>query len=231
MRKILIGTPSYDGRLDVWYVNSMTDTIRLMQGRGIHIQPIYVSYDALVQRARNDLIQMAIKGKYECLIFIDSDMEWNPDWILELINRKEDVVGGTARKKTDEAEVYVAKTSDTTVHINGLIKCEGLGTGFVKLSMKALKAIWDVSKPYNNDGRDCRMCCNVEVIDGELYSEDTALFRKLNDQGFICWLDPKMTCAHTGNKKYVGNMEDWLKRTGKLKKAKVGKKQIGVKVI
>jgi hypothetical protein len=215
-RKVLIATPAYDGRLDVWYTNSLVNTIRIAQANGIFVHPIFMSYDALIQRARNDLFALAIEGQYDDMIFIDSDMEWNPEWIMELLSRPEDVVGGTARKKTDDAEIYVAKTQDLTTHENGLIKCEGLGTGFVRLSRKAFTALWDISPEYQNEGKVRRMICDVQVVDGQLYSEDTVLFKKLNKLGFDCWLNPKMTCAHIGTKKFSGNMIDYIQRLKSL---------------
>lgn len=210
--KVLIGTPAHDGKLDVWYTNSLVNTVRVAQANDVFVHPVFMSYDALVQRARNDIIALAIEGDYDALIFIDADMEWHPLWVMELLARPEDVVGGTARKKTDDAEIYVLKTSDTSLHANGLIKCDGLGTGFVKLSRKAFQALWDNSPEYVNEGRIRRMVCNVEVIDGQLYSEDVTMFRKLSSLGFECWLDPKMTCAHIGTKKFVGSLQSYLAR-------------------
>lgn len=212
IRKVLIATPAYDGRLDVWYTNSLVNTIRVAQASGVYVHPVFMSYDALIQRARNDLFGLAVAGEYDDMIFIDSDMEWNPMWVMDLLARPEDVVGGTARKKTDDAEIYVAKTKDLSVHENGLIKCEGLGTGFVKLSRKAVTALWDASPEYQNEGRTCRMVCDVQVVDGQLFSEDTVLFKKLAALGFDCWLDPRMTCAHIGTKKFVGNFAAYLQR-------------------
>jgi hypothetical protein len=212
IRKVLIATPAYDGRLDVWYTNALVNTIRVAQANNIYVHPVFMSYDALIQRARNDLFALAVEGEYDDMIFIDSDMEWHPMWIMELLERKEDVVAGTARKKTDEAEIYVAKTSDLTVHENGLIKCDGLGTGFVKLSREAFTALWEISPEYTNEGKTRRMICDVQVVDGQLYSEDTVLFKKLNDLGFDCWLDPKMTCAHIGTKKFYGDMAGFIQR-------------------
>lgn len=212
VRKVLIATPAYDGRLDVWYTNALVNTIRVAQANGIFVHPIFMSYDALIQRARNDLFALAVEGEYDDMIFIDSDMEWAPEWVMELLSREEDVVGGTARKKTDDAEIYVAKTKDLTVHENGLIKCEGLGTGFVKLSREAFTALWEISPEYQNEGKTRRMICDVQVVDGQLYSEDTVLFKKLAELGFDIWLDPKMTCVHIGTKKFYGNLQAFLDR-------------------
>ena len=212
VRKVLIATPAHDGRLDVWYTTSLVNSIRVAQANNVFLHPVFMSYDALVQRARNDLFRLAVEGEYDHMIFIDADLEWNPMWIMELLERPEDVVGGTYRKKTDEAEVYVVKTQTLNVSENGLIKVDGLGTGFVKLSRKAVMALWDASEPYQNEGREGRMVCDIGIVDGQLCSEDVMLFMKLKDLGFDVWLAPHMTCVHIGTKKFYGNFEDFAKR-------------------
>ena len=212
MRKVLIATPALDGRLDVWYTDSLVNSVRLAQDKGIFLHPVYLSYDALIQRARNDLIRLAVEENYDDMIWIDSDLQWDPQWIMELLERPEDVVGGTYRKKTDDEEMYTVKTKDLTVQPNGLIKLEGIGTGFVKMSRKAFKAVWDTSPEYLNEGRISRMVCDVQIIDGQLVSEDNILCKKLVDLGFDIWLDPKMTCVHIGTKKFYGNFAEYSKR-------------------
>lgn len=211
-RKVLIATPAYDGRLDVWYVNSLVNTVRLLESNGFEVHPVFLAYDAMIQRARNDLVAIAYEDNFDDMMFIDSDMEWDPAWVLELLMAKEDVIGGTARKKTDNAEMYIVKTQDLSVHANGRIKCSGLGTGFVKLSRAAVVALWDNSPEYRNEGRVRRMVCDVQIVDGELYSEDTVMFKKLSDLGFDCWLNPWMTCAHIGTKKFEGDFVGYLQR-------------------
>lgn len=209
--KVLIATPAHDGRLDVWYTTSLVNSVRIAQENGIFLHPVFMSYDALVQRARNDLFRLAVEGEYDHMIFIDADLEWNPMWVMELLSRPEDVVGGTYRKKTDEAEVYTVKTKNLDAE-NGLVRVEGLGTGFVKLSRRAFMSLWESSQPYQNEGREGRMVCDIQIIDGQLCSEDVVLFKKLKDLGFDVWLAPHMTCCHIGTKKFYGNFEDFAKR-------------------
>lgn len=212
-KKVLIATPAYDGRLDVWYCNALVNTIRLAQANNIILVPVFMSYDALVQRARNDLVALAVQDKFDAMIFIDSDMEWDPSWVLELLARKEHIVGGCARKKTDNEEVYTVKTEDTSIHKNGMMKCDSIGTGFVKLSKKAILALWNVSEPYTNEGKESRMCFDVSINNaGELCSEDTTMFSKLIMEGFDVWWHPAMTLNHTGVKKFEGNFLDYVNR-------------------
>ena len=207
--KVLIATPAYDGRLDVWYTTSLVNSVRIAQDNGIFLHPVFMSYDALVQRARNDLFRLGLE--YDAVIWIDSDLEWNPMWIMELLGSDKDVIGGTYRKKTDDAELYTVKTKDLTA-TDGLIKVDGLGMGFLKMSKKAVQALWDASQPYQNEGREGRMICDIQIVDGQLVSEDNVVTRKLADLGFDIWLDPRMTCCHIGTKKFYGNFEDFAKR-------------------
>jgi hypothetical protein len=209
MLKVLIATPAYDGRLDVWYTTSLVNSVRIAQDNGIFLHPVFMSYDALVQRARNDLFRLGLE--YDAVIWIDADLEWNPMWIMELLGSDKDVIGGTYRKKTDDAELYTVKTNNLESK-DGLIKVDGLGMGFVKMSKKAVQALWDASQPYQNEGREGRMICDIQIVDGQLVSEDNVVTRKLADLGFDIWLDPRMTCCHIGTKKFFGNFEDFAKR-------------------
>lgn len=211
-RKVLIATPSYDGRLDVWYTNSIINSVRLCQANNIFLHPVFMSYDALVQRARNCLVTLALENDYDDVIFIDSDMEFDPAWILKLLSYPEDVVGGTTRKKTDEEELYSVKTKNLEKSDNGLLKVDSLGTGFVKVSKKALKDVYDISEPYTDQGKLHRSVFEVKIIDGELYSEDTVFSTKLETLGYDSWLDTSMTCAHIGSKKFIGDIESFIEK-------------------
>ena len=215
-RKVLIGTACYDGRIDVWYANSMLETVKMGLQLGIDIFPVYLSYDALIQRARNDLVAIALQLECDDIVFIDSDIEWNPEDFFKLLNHPVDVVGGTYPKKGD-AEIYVAKILDQTRKpdpTTGLIEVEGLGTGFLRMSRRALEALWESSVPYEEKatGKIRRWIFDVIVHEGDLISEDIYVCEQLRDMGINVWLDPKITCNHVGMKKYTGNFEEWYSR-------------------
>lgn len=211
MRKVLIGTPSYDGKVDVWFANSLVNTIRLTPPDTV-IVPVYMAYDSLVQRARNDLVKLALEEGFDDLIFIDSDVEWNPEWINKLLNYDEDVVGGTYPKKSDNLQFPVKALPDGLVaNDNGLIEVEGMPTGFLRLSRAALQKVWDVSDEYQNESKTCRMVFDIKVMDGQLVSEDVVFCRKWRDLGGKVYLDPSMTCNHVGVKKYQANFMEYIK--------------------
>jgi hypothetical protein len=184
--------------------------------KDVEITPMWVSFDALLQRARNDTIHIALDGDFDDMIWIDSDIEWEPQWFFDLLNYKEDVVGGTYPKKGDKEEYVIRQVIRRPMDLStGLIEVDGLGTGFVKLSKKAMQYLWDTSIPYLDpkDNKERRMIFDVAIKNGSLHSEDIVMFTKLQDAGFKIWLDPKMTCNHTGPKKFKGNFMKWYNNT------------------
>lgn len=216
MRRVLIGTPSYDGRIDVWFANSLIATVKKAEKDGIFVHAIYTSYDSLIQRARNSLVRLALTGGYDDLFFIDSDCEWELDWFFRLLDRPEPIVGGALVKKSDK-EGYTVKLVDKQLKWSEdkkLIQVDGVGTGFMKISRFALQKLWDVSDPYMSEGEEHRMICDIKVENGDLISEDYILGNKWKSLGYKVWLDPTITLNHIGTKKFKGNFNQFIQKNG-----------------
>ena len=216
-RRVLIGSPSYDGSINVWYANSLMQTIKLAEKLDIEIVPMWVSFDALIQRARNDTIAIAIDQDFDDLIWIDTDIEWEPEWFFKLLDYPFDVVGGTYPKKGSKEEYVLNMGSyPNVIDSNGLIQVAGLGTGFLKFSRKACRWLWDNSVSYNEPEKGTshkRWIFDVVVREADLISEDIWVCRRLIEEGgFSIYLDPTMTCAHVGGKKYKGNFLSWFNK-------------------
>lgn len=225
VRTVMLGTPSLTGQLDVWYVHSLIQTIQLCALNNIHVFPMFLSYDSLLPRARNDLVYIALDSNIDDLVFVDSDEEWNPQDFLRILSHNVDLVGGTARKKIDE-EIYVARIlkGETSLKINkdnGLMEVEGIGTGFTRLSRNCLNILWSNAPAYTDSAKSAkdeiknnrRMIFNITINDEGLFtSEDISMCNLWKSTGGKVWLDYKITCNHIGTKKYVGNFENWLAR-------------------
>jgi glycosyltransferase involved in cell wall biosynthesis len=214
MKKVLIGTPSYDGRIDTWFADSLVRTVKESISKNIRVDAIYPSYDSLVQRARNDLFRMALEGQYDTLFFIDSDTEWEPEWFFRLLERPEPIVGGSLVKKS-ETEGYTVKITDKELKYSEdkkLLEVDGVGTGFLKVDRFALDKLWLMSEPYLHDGKDNRMVFDIKIENGDLISEDYIMCSKWKSLGYKVWLDPTITCNHNGVKKYKGNLQNFLKK-------------------
>ena len=216
MRKVLIGTPSYDGRIDVWFANSLVGTVKIAEKQDIFVHAIYTSYDSLIQRARNSLFRLALQGGYDDLFFIDSDCEWEPEWFFRLLNRPEPIVGAGLIKKS-EKEGYTVKLVDKNLkwsEDNKVIQVDGVGTGFMRLTRFAIESLWDISEPYMSEGEEHRMICDIKVENGDLISEDYVIANKWKSLGYKVWLDPTITINHIGIKKYKGDFNQFIQKHG-----------------
>jgi len=216
MRRVLIGTPSYDGRIDVWFANSLVQTVKIAEKEDIFVHAIYTSYDSLIQRARNSLVKLALDGGYDDLFFIDSDIEWEPEWFFNLLSRPEPVIGGSLIKKTDK-EGYTVKLVDKKLKYSEdkkLIQVDGVGTGFMKVSRFALEKLWEISEEYTSEGEKHRMVFDIKVENGDLISEDYIMCNKWKSLGYRVWVDPTITCNHIGTKKFKGNFQKFIKKNG-----------------
>lgn len=211
MKKILVATPSYDGTVDVWYASALHQTTLLGIQNDVYFHPVFMSYDALIQRSRNDLVAIAVKQEFDGILWIDADMEWSPDWALEVVNADRDVFGIPCVKKSITEESYNVKAKPEQLG-EGIISVESIGTGFLYLSKKAFTYLWDNSEPYTHNGEDKRWIFEVKIQDGDIISEDVLMCQKLREGGFEINIDTNKTCNHVGKLKYIGNFGLFLKK-------------------
>jgi hypothetical protein len=214
MKKVLIATPSYDGKVDVWYTSALHQTTILGMQNDIYFHPVFMSYDALVQRSRNDLVALAVENEFDGILWIDADMEWASPWALDLVNSGKDVLGLPVIKKSITEESYNVKcrVEDLFKNEEGLIKVDSIGTGFLFLSRDAFMYLWDNSEAYVHNGQNKRWIFDVKIQDGDIISEDVLMCQKLREGGFEIFIDPSKTCNHVGNLKYVGNFSSFMER-------------------
>ena len=103
--KIFIGTPMYGGNCSGSYTKSCTDLAMMCAANGIDIRFYYLFNESLIQRARNYVVDEFLRSDCTHLVFIDSDIAFDPRDILGLIaiqvaDPKYDIVTGPYTKKT-----------------------------------------------------------------------------------------------------------------------------------
>lgn len=218
LRRVMIGTPALDGRVEVLYANSLIETIRACAAANIMIEQMFMMHDAMLVRSRNDIFKQAMLREVDDLVFIDSDMEWHPAQFIRLLSHPVDLVAGTARKKTDASEIYAINIKRPLEKIevdkNGLIEVDGVGCAFTRLTKTCMKKLWKKAKPYNDDNRGGknRMVFQYGIVNGELTGEDIMMSALWKSCGGKVYLDPEITCGHIGPKNYVGDFSSYLKR-------------------
>lgn len=92
---ITILTPCYGGVCHVNYLISLTNTMNLLRKYNIPTQITFCKNDSLVSRARNNLIAKAMSNETTThILFIDSDITWEPFDVIKLLISDKSLIGG-----------------------------------------------------------------------------------------------------------------------------------------
>jgi len=209
MKKIAILTPCYDGSVSIEYSSSLVKSATLLSDNGYSLDHLYVNGEAIVQSARNKLFFNAYHNNYDCVVWIDSDIEWDPKDLLKIVSSPLDIIGATYRRKTMK-EMYVAKISNL---VNGdIIEVDGIGFGFLKMSKKIIDALWNTNISYEDDKSLCKNVFEVIVDKGQMYSEDYVACKKIKDLGFNVYLDKTIDLSHSSKINLTGSFLNWEKQ-------------------
>ena len=71
IRRVLIGTPALDGKVQAWYTDSLCNSIKLCAANGIDLLPVILIDESILPMARNELLNIAYTEEVESIVFID----------------------------------------------------------------------------------------------------------------------------------------------------------------
>ena len=98
-RKIFVATPMYGGQCSGMYTKSTADLATISTQYGMDVRFFYLFNESLITRARNYLVDEFLRSPYTHLMFIDSDIHFNPNDVLTLAALDKEIIGAPYPKK------------------------------------------------------------------------------------------------------------------------------------
>ena len=101
-RKIFVATPMYGGMCCGMYTKSTADLATMSTQYQMDVRFFYLFNESLITRARNYLVDEFLRSPYTHLMFIDSDIHFNPNDVLSLAalaDEEHAIIGGPYPKK------------------------------------------------------------------------------------------------------------------------------------
>lgn len=168
-RSIFLATPMYGGQCAGMFARSVADLTALCTRYGITLQMYFLFNESLITRARNYCTDEFMRSNCTHLMFIDSDIGFNPNDVIALLamqddNSPYDVIGGPYPKKcicwekiklavdkgfADEnpnnLEKYVGdyvfnpRKGTGAIPIGQPVEVSEIGTGFMMIRRRALE--------------------------------------------------------------------------------------------
>lgn len=212
IRKVMIATPCHDGKMDAWFTNSILHTDRICREKNIEIDPVYLCFESILAKARNDLFRHAYINDYDDVVYIDNDIIWSPEKFIRLISHKVDFVAGVYPKKSNIEEYPVNIMPDNIKVEDGLMEVATVPTGFLRLSKNAIKKLWNTSLSYtvSNSKDENKMVFENGIIGERFMSEDVILCLKWRELGHKVYLDTQITLDHSGKNIWSGDFSKYL---------------------
>lgn len=166
-KKIFVATPMYGGQCHGMYTKSSCDLAKIGQAYNMDIKMFYLFNESLITRARNYCVDEFLRSGYTHMMFIDSDIGFDPNDVLSLAILAEgdkEIVCGPYPKKTiawekikqavdkgfadenpQELENYVGDyvfnpaEGHTEIRLDEPVKVLEGGTGFMMISRTAFE--------------------------------------------------------------------------------------------
>ena len=141
---IYIAMPCYDSVK----INTMLSVIRLVQqlGKSGIAVGINTMKSPLIHQARNYLTSVFLTTKYQYLLFIDSDVEFEPESVLRMLVAKKRIICTPYRVKAKQLEkhIYTVEFKDPkTIPFlpGGLVEIEAGPTGLMLIHRQVFEKI------------------------------------------------------------------------------------------
>ena len=174
-KKLFVATPMYGGQCTGYYTTSLLNLSRSLDREVIYS---FMFNESLITRARNGLTHGFLKSEAQHLMFIDSDIHFNPQDIQPMIDADKDVICGIYPKKeinwhsiksafdrgVSEEEVkrfsgsfvvnLVDNANEVTVPINQPVEIWNGGTGFMLIKREVFEKLSEHVPSYVNDVHD-----------------------------------------------------------------------------
>lgn len=169
--KPLIATPCYGGMIHEGYLRGFSSFVAASIDMGMPINLATIINESLITRARNELVKYLLKSDSTHLFFIDADIQFKAEDVLQILSHDKDIVVGSYPLKgvrwdrvTDEDLKSITSINElrqrTTSYVvnykfendenlqkgipnvkDGLIELEVAGTGFMCIKRHVIETM------------------------------------------------------------------------------------------
>lgn len=203
----MIGLPAYDHKVGLRMAISLMRLGQQVLEHGIHIQVSSICGCSVVSRARNMIAHEFLKSDCDHLLFIDSDMNFEPDSVLRLLawNQTKPIVGG-AYEARKEGKVYILSLDGDKEHIQmdamGNVKARRIATGFMMIQRQVFEKLAEMHPEWehkdNTSDAMLHSFFDFKVTRDGYIGEDFLFCDRAQEAGFSVWIDPTIKLGHMG---------------------------------
>jgi len=221
---LFIAMPCYDSVK----INTMLSIFKLAQmlsKTGIHVG-INTMKSPLIHQARNYLSSVFLTTEYEYMLFIDSDVEFEPEAVLRMIIAKKEIICTPYRVKNENVtqDIYTVQFTDPNKIMmlpGGLVELEAGPTGLMLIDRNVFKKIIKnrpdlkiKNKVAADAGKSHEFYYNFfsfDFKDGYTIGEDVSFCKLARENDIKIFANCESATAHHGSYAWKGTFGKSMK--------------------
>lgn len=223
--KVFIAIPVGDGKLTYDAHEAINRNTHILRDNGIEVVPYLHPAHIYIDRARNLCVKKFLESDCTDLIFWDADVGCDDDAILKLLKHDRDIVAGAYPFRTDRDLAFPVviefnEQNNCKDEETGLVYAKMVPTGLMRIQRKVFEQIIEMANTnppdvyeIMKDHEGVYTFFRTGILfpnDNTWYGEDVAFCMWWKAMGGEIYIEPRITCTHTGFKQFVGNFHEYL---------------------
>lgn len=227
--RLMISTPSIDGKYEGNYVISLFQTMEMLKQQGVPSQWSEERYTADIALARSKLLAAFRRSNCTHLLMVDSDMDWEPQAVARLFCAKSDFVAVAGPKKRYPLSFAANYTDDMGNPLNlqydaekGTMEVSEIGCAFVLITRNCVErmcAAYPELEYIGLTGEKEHLLFAPQVWNKRIMSEDWSWCRRWRAIGGKVLMCPDISLGHTGHHTFRGSFRDAIEQQGRERAA------------
>ena len=215
-RKLFIGIPAYDGKLNIKTAFALAQLMPKAMSLGVSVTLSDLSNCSIITMARNALVHEFLKTDCTELLFIDADVIVTPDDIMRLMAQSgnKDITAGAYPRRAKDAKFF----ADIYFDDNGNLEFEGslmrlkrAPTGFMLIQRHVIEQMVAAHPEWMYEkcpGEQMAAVFDFAIRDGKYVGEDYLFCDRATQMGFTVYIDVDISLPHVGQDTFERNFRE-----------------------
>jgi hypothetical protein len=215
-RKVFFGIPAYDHKVSIKQAISLMRFAQEATPHGVQVAVGSICGCSVVSRARNLIVQDFLESDATDLMFVDADINFDPQDIFRLLAWVSEpnigiAAGIPCARKIEKTYIVKLDEDEKGVTMNGmgLVRAQRVATAFMMIKREVIETLvkdnpewhyWD-----DKTQRTLSAVFDFAVKDKSYVGEDYLFCDRARTAGFQVWVDPTIKLGHMGTIEYEGD--------------------------
>lgn len=212
-KKVMLATPSYDTP-SAAYTFSIARSREALHKAGIQTAYLLLQGNCHVDDGRNAIVRDFLESDCTDLVFLDADVNWEPEHLVKLCQHDLDLVGGVYPYRREGSDTMPVRMAEGAAVANGLLEVDGLPTGFMKIKRHVLeKMAADAPKYWDKIYLTALVFDRPDPDENHTrWGGDIAFCNRFKASGGKIYADTELRLGHTGTMVVTDSLGAHLRR-------------------